>query len=112
MSHLIVKPWGTEQVIYRQGDVTIKIIRIYDGEELSLQYHNYKVETLWLLSGEAKALVVDTYVNFVKGQALHIEKKIPHRFIGIRKAELLEVSIGNDDDIVRLKDKYGRITNA
>ena len=103
------KPWGSEEVIYKVGDVQVKIIRINDGEELSLQFHKYKSEVICLLGGDAKFVLSDIYFAFEPHKFIHIPPNVVHRFIGIRKAEILEVSIGTDRDIVRLQDKYGRL---
>jgi mannose-6-phosphate isomerase-like protein (cupin superfamily) len=48
----VSKPWGHE-TIWAQSDRYVgKILHINAGQELSVQYHNRKDETVYLLSGE------------------------------------------------------------
>src|SRR5512132_1564402 len=48
----VPKPWGHE-TIWAQSDRYVgKILHINAGQELSVQYHNRKDETVYLLSGE------------------------------------------------------------
>ena len=57
-----------------------------------------------MLDGKTKTLEV--------GDCLHIPKDKPHRLInlGEEDLEVIEVALGvcDEDDIVRLEDKYGR----
>jgi len=112
MSGYNYKPWGSEEVVYKHGNIQVKIIRINDGHELSLQLHREKREMITLLSGDCGFVLSDMHLDFQKEKFIYIPPQTIHRFIGKRKAELLEVSIGKDDDIIRLKDRYGRIKEA
>src|SRR5439155_1249331 len=41
--------------------------------------------------------------------AFHIEPKLIHQFEAVTAADLLEASTPELDDVVRLKDRYGRV---
>jgi hypothetical protein len=41
--------------------------------------------------------------------AFHIAPGTRHRMIAIEDTEVLEVSTGELDDVVRLEDRYGRV---
>ena len=45
------KPWGYELIWARTDKYIGKIIHINDGHRLSLQYHNEKEETIFVMSG-------------------------------------------------------------
>ena len=49
---MVNKPWGYERIWASSERYVGKILHINAGEELSLQYHNKKDETVHLLSGE------------------------------------------------------------
>lgn len=109
----VEKPWGYE-IIFAQSEKYIgKILHINKGEQLSLQYHNIKDESIYLLNGimeldieegsELKKLTVKP------GESFRIKPKIRHRFTGIEDCDILEVSTPELHDVVRIEDKYGRI---
>src|SRR2546423_15620500 len=54
---VVNKPWGYERIWASSDRYVGKILHINAGEELSLQYHNKKDETVHLLSGELVYLV-------------------------------------------------------
>ena len=45
-----------------------------------------------------------------QGAAFHIEPKLIHQFEAVTAADLLEASTPEIDDVVRLQDRYGRVT--
>ena len=89
-----------------------KILQIEPGHQLSLQYHERKDETLYVLSGEVYLSVdVDGAMQEIKlehGQAYRIRAGVRHRMRAERVCELAEVSSPELDDVVRLEDRYGR----
>src|SRR5467141_704662 len=48
----VPKPWGHETIWAHSERYVGKILHITAGQELSVQYHNRKDETVYLLSGE------------------------------------------------------------
>ena len=44
-----------------------------------------------------------------QGAAFHIEPKLIHQFEAVVASDLLEASTPEIDDVVRLKDRYGRV---
>jgi len=56
---VVAKPWGRE-VIYASTELYIgKIIEINDGARLSLQYHEAKDETIYVLDGRLRLVIGD-----------------------------------------------------
>jgi mannose-6-phosphate isomerase len=44
-----------------------------------------------------------------QGAAFHIHPKLIHQFEAVVASDLLEASTPEIDDVVRLKDRYGRV---
>ena len=109
----VPKPWGHE-TIWAQSDRYVgKILHINAGQELSVQYHNRKDETIHLLSGEivyrvqAKDEALDD-VQLKVGESFRITPGTVHQMVALTDCDVLEVSTPELDDVVRLSDKYGR----
>jgi quercetin dioxygenase-like cupin family protein len=82
------------------------------GHVLSLQYHNFKDETMYVLSGELtlRTQAGDTLVArpFRAGDTAHIPPKLIHQIEAVVDSDVLEASTPELDDLVRLQDRYGR----
>ena len=106
------KPWGYELLWSHTGSYAGKTIHINAGHRLSLQYHEKKDETIYLLSGEIVFRVqVDgelTERRMREGERYHITPGTIHQMEAIVSSDLLEVSTPELDDVVRLEDRYGR----
>jgi quercetin dioxygenase-like cupin family protein len=107
------KPWGYELVYAATEEYCGKVIFIRAGEELSLQFHREKDETIYVQSGRVEFEVgdpgkpVDTEV-IAPGRAFHLAPGTVHRLRALEDTVILEVSTPELDDVVRLEDRYGR----
>lgn len=108
------KPWGYELLFAHTPHYLGKILHIDAGESLSLQYHENKIETIFVVHGE---VIVETRPEgrpMIDRLGLHGVFHIPagtvHRFSSSVGCDLVEVSTSHPDDVVRLEDRYGRIT--
>ena len=106
------KPWGYELVWARTDRYVGKILHVNAGHVLSLQYHNFKDETMHVLSGE---LILRTRPGadlverrFKAGESVHIPPKLVHQIEAVETSDVLEASTSELDDLVRLTDRYGR----
>ncbi len=108
----VPKPWGYELIFARTGRYVGKILHINRGECLSLQYHEMKEETLYVVRGELRLTVEydgDRRVLPLRaGQAFHIPPRLIHRMEAVEDTDVAEVSTPELDDVVRLEDRYGR----
>jgi len=106
------KPWGHELIWARTAHYVGKILHVNAGEILSLQYHNKKDETMHVLSGELLLRTQDgedlTERRFKAGESVHIPPKLIHQIEAVVDSDVLEASTPELDDLVRLKDRYGR----
>jgi mannose-6-phosphate isomerase len=107
------KPWGYELVWARTDRYVGKILHIEPGHVLSLQYHKEKDESIYVLHGEIilRFQEGDTLIErpLRQGEAFHIQPKVVHQFEAVAASDVLEASTPHIDDVVRLKDRYGRV---
>ena len=113
----VPKPWGYELIFAKTERYVGKILHINRGESLSLQYHEIKEETLYVVTGELKLTIeIDgdrRELPLRAGEAFHIAPRMIHRMEAIEDTDVAEVSTPELDDVVRLEDRYGRTgTNA
>ena len=108
----VPKPWGYELIFARTGRYVGKILHINRGESLSLQYHEMKEETLYVVRGELRLTIEHDgdrrELSLRAGEAFHIPPRMIHRMEALEDTDLAEVSTPELDDVVRLEDRYGR----
>lgn len=108
----VTRPWGKFEQFTQNEDTTVKIVTIDPGGALSLQYHKEREEFWYVISGNPIVTVGETVVNAKPGDEFIIPKLALHRMEAVDGAvQVLEVAYGDfdeDNDIVRVEDKYGR----
>jgi quercetin dioxygenase-like cupin family protein len=109
----VQKPWGHELIWAQTSAYVGKILFIKKGEQLSLQYHEVKDETIMVLSGRLRfehfeADQPPQAVELEPRQPFHIYPGLRHRMIALEDTEVVEVSTPQLGDVVRLSDVYGR----
>lgn len=113
LPYRVDKPWGHEVIWARTDRYVGKILHVEAGHVLSLQYHNEKDESIYVLSGEIVLRLQqgETLIErrLTQGEAFHIRPKVVHQFEAVVTSDLLEASTPEIDDVVRLKDRYGRV---
>jgi len=109
----IPKPWGYEIWFADQKEYAGKILHIKKGHRYSLQYHERKKETQFLLNGQIKFSLGENADNLKEiilnpGDKLDILPGTIHRAEAIEDSDILEVSTSDLNDVVKLEDDYGR----
>jgi len=110
----VPKPWGHETIWAHTDRYVGKILHIRAGQALSVQYHERKDETVYLLVGEMKYWVQlpgDDELRdqrLTAGQSFRITPGTVHYMEAVTDCDVLEASTPELDDVVRLKDRYGR----
>ncbi len=108
----VEKPWGYELHWAKTERYVGKIIHVDAGHALSLQYHNRKDETLLLWSGrllfELRHGNESRTWEMGPRERIHISPGTIHRITALEDCDVIEVSTPELDDVVRLKDRYGR----
>jgi mannose-6-phosphate isomerase-like protein (cupin superfamily) len=115
LPHRVQKPWGHE-LWYAVTDRYVgKVLHIEARRRISLQYHERKDESSYVLSGRlllVKGASADdlTTVEIGPGFAWRNLPGEVHTMEALEAADVLEVSTPEVDDVVRLADTYGRAT--
>lgn len=108
------KPWGYELLWAKNAGYAGKILHIFKGHRLSLQYHVEKVETILVNTGHLLLQLENDQgdleeIHMHPGDACHISAGRIHRMIAVEECDLMEVSTDQLEDVVRLEDSYGRV---
>ena len=112
----VEKPWGYELHWVREGEPYIgKILHINAGARLSLQVHDQKQESWFMMNGQAAVIwendqgeLVETELQPGVGYSTKIGQK--HRLKGITDCDIIEVSMPEAGTTTtwRLEDDYAR----
>ena len=110
----VSRPWGTYTTLKEEGGYKVKRITVRPGESLSLQYHHHRAEHWTVVRGHGIVQIGNEQYPTGPGEYRYIPLKEQHRLTntGEENLVLIEVQVGDylgEDDIVRLKDKYGRL---
>ena len=112
------KPWGYEIWWAWTDEYVGKILHVNAGHRLSVQFHEHKDETSYVLSGRLRLLKGPSAEELGETQVGEGAqwRNLPgevHTIEALEDADVLEVSTPHLDDVVRLVDAYGREgTNA
>jgi len=109
----VPKPWGHELIWAHTDRYVGKILHIMAGHSLSVQYHERKDETVYLFRGEMRYWVgehADALADqrLKEGDAFRITPGTVHYMEAVTDCDVLEASTPDLDDVVRIKDRYGR----
>lgn len=109
----VPKPWGYELWYAHTDSYAGKILHVDSGHRLSLQYHERKDESCYLLSGRV-LLIQGPNVEELQQRELgpgSVWRNLPrqvHTIEALEDSDVLEVSTPHLDDVVRISDRYGR----
>ncbi len=112
---IIKKPWGQEEIIEINQHYMLKRLTMLKDHRCSLQYHDLKKETIYVLKGILEiSYGIDKNQletkNFCKGENFTIFPRTIHRMKGVETCVYLECSTPHLEDVIRLNDDYNRIT--
>ena len=107
------KPWGYEKLLEYNDRYVVKELLMKEGHCCSLQYHEVKHETIYILKGEMKLVIGDSDseledIFLLEGEYYVIPPFKVHRMCGHTDCYYLESSTIELDDLVRIEDNYGR----
>jgi mannose-6-phosphate isomerase-like protein (cupin superfamily) len=111
----IPKPWGYELIWGKTERYVGKVLHVNAGESLSLQYHEMKDETLYVIRGKVRLELKhgdeSRTVTLDVGESFHIPPRLIHRIAAVEDADIMEVSTPELEDVIRLEDRYGRVSS-
>ena len=113
MHRKVHRPWGWYDSIDEGEHFKVKRIQVNPGASLSLQKHFHRAEHWVVVNGTAKITNGSSTVLLTENQSTYIPLGVEHRLSnpGTAPLEIIEVQSGSylsEDDIVRIKDDYGR----
>lgn len=110
---LVPKPWGSFETLAKGDRFQVKRLIVNPGESLSLQIHHHRAEHWVIVAGTARVTLDDESRLFTENQAAYIPVGCAHMLTNPGKIPLVIIEIQSgpylgEDDIVRMKDIYGR----
>jgi mannose-1-phosphate guanylyltransferase/mannose-6-phosphate isomerase len=107
------RPWGYFVVLEEGPRYKIKRIVLKPGQKVSHQLHYHRSEHWIIVKGTAKVTLGKKTTMVHENESTYVPKSTVHRLENPGKVplEMIEVQNGEyvgEDDIVRLKDIYGR----
>jgi mannose-1-phosphate guanylyltransferase/mannose-6-phosphate isomerase len=112
----VSRPWGWYDCIDQGERFQVKRIAVKAGACLSLQKHHHRAEHWIVVKGTAEVTCGTKTFLLTENQSTFIPIGETHRLKNPGKTllEMIEVQSGSylgEDDIVRLEDSYGRLSN-
>lgn len=109
----VYRPWGRCDILVAEKRFNVNRITVNPGEAFSLQMHHHRAEHWVVLSGTARVTTGDKTFLITENQSTFIPVAVIHRLEnpGNIPLELIEIQSGSylgDDDVIRIKDHYGR----
>ncbi|UYF78790.1 mannose-1-phosphate guanylyltransferase/mannose-6-phosphate isomerase [Acinetobacter ursingii] len=110
----VVRPWGKYDCIDVGERYQVKRITVNPKAKLSLQLHHHRAEHWVVVKGTAKVINGEKQYYVTENESTFIPLGTMHSLEnpGCIPLEMIEVQSGSylgEDDIVRLKDEYGRV---
>ncbi|WP_049246493.1 mannose-1-phosphate guanylyltransferase/mannose-6-phosphate isomerase [Morganella morganii] len=109
----VYRPWGRCDILVAEKRFNVNRITVNSGAAFSLQMHHHRTEHWVVLSGTARVTIGDKTFLITENQSTFIPVAVIHRLEnpGNIPLELIEIQSGSylgDDDVIRIKDHYGR----
>ena len=113
MTSVVLKPWGSYEVLESGLKYSIKRILVKPGGILSLQSHAYRSEHWVVVQGEAEVTLNDKITTYKSNENIYIPIKTKHRLANKEKKDLVVIEVWCGDildekDIIRYEDIYNR----
>ena len=113
MTSIVLKPWGSYQVIEEGEKYLVKKIIVKPESKLSLQSHKHRSEHWFVAQGEAEVTIEDDVKVFHSNEYIFIPLQAKHRLANNFSEDLIIIEIWYGDnldekDIIRYEDIYNR----
>ena len=114
-SYKVNKPWGYELWLELNEYYAYKLIHMKKGYRSSLQWHDKKIETNYIIEGEAEVLLEDKRGKMISriykaGEGWTVPLKTKHRVVAKTDYTALECSTAHLNDVIRFNDDSNRIS--
>ena len=113
MKSIVLKPWGSFQVLEEGLTYCVKKILVKPKGILSLQSHLHRSEHWVVVQGIAEVTINENISLLKVNENIFIPKKAKHRLANKQKEDLVVIEVWygnilNENDIVRYEDIYDR----
>lgn len=113
MHKIVNKPWGKEEWLALNEFYCYKRIYLNAGHKTSLQYHEFKKESNYIIAGEAEVWLENEKGDIEiflmgPGSLFNVDPPRKHRVVAITDVILQEVSTPHVDDVFRINDEFNR----
>jgi len=108
------RPWGNFENLLEEKNYKLKKLTIFPKQQISFQFHKFRQEKWFVVKGRGYVHIGDKKFECKKGSFFEIFKEQAHSIENTGKInlEIIEIQFGEkvlEEDIVRLKDIYGRV---
>ena len=108
------RPWGNYKNFFRGDNFLLKELTVNKKSSISLQKHFHRAEHWTITSGKPKITIGKKFFFKKVNESNFIPKGSVHRIENIydEPVKIVEAQLGStlkESDIVRYKDKYGRV---
>ena len=113
MKSIVLKPWGSYEVIKISERYTIKKILVTSNGRLSLQSHKHRSEHWVVVQGEAEITLGNELKTLKVNESIFIPLGEKHRLANNKKEDLVVIEVWygevlDENDIIRYEDIYNR----
>lgn len=105
--------WGNFKIIdnYQESgnNIKIKLLNILKNNNISYQFHKYRNEVWFILSGCGEVILDKKIIHVSSGDIIQIPKRKLHSIKAIEDIQIIEVQYGienSEEDIVRLETDW------
>jgi mannose-6-phosphate isomerase len=114
MNYKEYRPWGSFENLLDTDYCKVKTIIIKPGHAPSYQYHFKRSEVYVIVKGKALITLDDVDTEYNVGDTIIVPVLVKHQVKNIGDGDLIFIEVQHgeyfgEDDIVRIKDSYGRI---
>ncbi len=109
MKNIVIKKWGSYEVINQGNNYTVKKLIVNPGGQLSLQSHEGRSEHWLVAEGKAEVIINEEIYNLIENQHIFIPQGAKHRLAnrGDQILIVIEMWFGkilDENDIRRYED--------
>ena len=113
MTSVVLKPWGSYEVLDSGLKYSIKRIIVKPGGILSLQSHTYRSEHWVVVQGVGEVTLNNKISTYKSNENIYIPVKAKHRLANKEKKDLVVIEVWygdilDEEDIIRYEDIYDR----
>lgn len=110
------RDWGYYKVIdyYKNkgNEIKVKMLSVESGNNLSYQYHNFRCEEWFVLSGSGNVILDKEIIEINAGDKISVLKKQLHTIRALEDLCIIEIQYGkkvDENDIVRIEKDWDKI---